>query len=272
MKPTQSGLKPKSRLVARGFEEDCLTQAEKESPTCSKDTVRSILAFTCQKNWDLQTIDIKTAFPQGEYIDREVFVTLPSEANCSKGYIWKLKKCVYGLSDASLKWYSQVRNFAIDNSRVVSDVDPSLFLWYDSNSELIGYLLIHVDDFLFAGHQNFHERIMKKLKSSFLVGKEEKLNFRYLGINISSGNCNITLDQNSYIKNLTKIDLNPDRKRDQTAPLVQQEKDLLHTKIGQLLWISNQTRPDISFDVSTLASNLSNGQIKNILHCNKIIS
>ena len=50
------------------------------------------------------------------------------------------------------------------------------------------------------------------------------------------------------------------------------EKDLLRAKIGQLLWISNQTRPDISFDVSNLASKLENATVEDIKYCNKIIS
>ena len=49
------------------------------------------------------------------------------------------------------------------------------------------------------------------------------------------------------------------------------EKDQLRAKIVQLIWISNQTRPDISFDVSTLASSLNNATV-NEIYCNKIIS
>lgn len=56
-------------LVARGSKEDCLTLVDKEFPTFLKDTVQSILLFTCQKEWGLQMIDIKTFFFQGEHID-----------------------------------------------------------------------------------------------------------------------------------------------------------------------------------------------------------
>ena len=56
------------------------------------------------------------------------------------------------------------------------------------------------------------------------------------------------------------------------SPLTSGEKDILRSKIGQLLWISNQTRPDISFDVSYLASALNTATTTEMIQCNKIIS
>ena len=50
------------------------------------------------------------------------------------------------------------------------------------------------------------------------------------------------------------------------------EKLILQTKIGQLLWVCNQRRPDISFDTSMLASSLNNATVFEIKLCNKIIS
>ena len=39
-------------------------------------------------------------------------------------------------------------------------------------------------------------------------------------------------------------------------------KDILRQKVGQLLWVCNQSRPDISFDVSNIVSNIKNATIK----------
>ena len=54
--------------------------------------------------------------------------------------------------------------------------------------------------------------------------------------------------------------------------LNKKEKDILWVKIGQLLWTSNQTRPDISFDVSILTSNLNTSTVNELIYCNTIIS
>ena len=63
-----------------------------------------------------------------------------------------------------------------------------------------------------------------------------------------------------------------DRKKELTSHLNKAEKDQLRAIIGQLLWISNQIRLDISFDLSTLALNLNNSIINQILYCNQILS
>ena len=271
-KQTKEGLKLKARLVARGFEEECLSKSEIQSPTCSKDTFRLILSLTEQKRWNISCIDIKTAFLQGESMDRDVFIIPPPESNCLPDHIFKLEKCAYGLSDASLKWYQKVKSFVLLNKGYLSEIDPSLFIWYSNEKTLLGYILIHVDNFLFAGVKEFHNSIIKRLKSTFAIGKEEKTNFRYLGLNICSHLDNITLDQHQYIQNINKIDINPERKISPKSPLTSGKKDILRSKIGQLLWINNQTRPDISFDVSYLASALNTATVTEMIQCNKIIT
>ena len=68
-----------------------------------------MLGLTIQNDWELQAINIKTTLLQGEHIDREVFVIAPPESNALEEYLWKLNKCIYGLSNASLKWYSELK-------------------------------------------------------------------------------------------------------------------------------------------------------------------
>ena len=64
----------------------------------------------------------------------------------------------------------------------------------------------------------------------------------------------IYLDQSEYIENLDLIQLDPKRQKETYESLTDVQKDKLRSKIGQLLWLSNQTRPDISFDVCVLAT------------------
>ena len=62
-----------------GFEEIYNEEILKDSPTCSEEAPRIILAFIAHKKWKLNAIDIKTAFLEGEEIDK-VFVMPPNEA------------------------------------------------------------------------------------------------------------------------------------------------------------------------------------------------
>ena len=51
----------KARLVARGFEED--SQGLKtDSPTCSKESLRLLLAIVSSRGWKLHSLDVKSAF------------------------------------------------------------------------------------------------------------------------------------------------------------------------------------------------------------------
>ena len=66
----------KSRLVARGFQEKD-ESIRSDSPCTAKESVRLLLIVASHKILKTSTIDIKSAFLQGEKIDR------------------LLKKCVY---------------------------------------------------------------------------------------------------------------------------------------------------------------------------------
>ena len=65
-------------------------------------------------------------------MDRVVYLTLPPEFE-EKGIAWKLKTCIYGLSDASRGWYLRVKE-ELDILRVkYNRFEPALFFWYIEN-------------------------------------------------------------------------------------------------------------------------------------------
>ena len=86
--------KIKSRLVARGFEENQEVPWT-DSQTCAKETLRILLTVIASNNWKCQAIDVKTAFLQSTPIKREVYVIPPQEADEKDNVIWKLKKCLW---------------------------------------------------------------------------------------------------------------------------------------------------------------------------------
>ena len=68
-----------------------------------------------------------------------------------------MNKCVYGLCDTSLKWYSRIWKFVAENDATVSKVDPALFMWYKKD-KLISIIGIDNDDFLCAGENSFIDK------------------------------------------------------------------------------------------------------------------
>ena len=132
-------------------------------------------------------------------------------------------------------------------------------MWH--KKKFIGITGIHIDDFLCAGENSFISSIRSKLNKSFLLDKEKVKCFRFLGLNLKTECNTISLDQNHYTDNISKINLT-----------MKSQKSILQTKILQLLWACKETRPGISFDTSTLASSLNNATVSEIKLCNKIIS
>ena len=141
-------------------------------------------------------------------------------------------------------------------------------MWH--KKKFIGIIGIHVDDFLCAGENSFISSIRSKLNKSFLLDKEKVKCFRFLGLNLKTECNTISLDQNHYTDNISKINLTVFN--DDKYSLNENEKSILQTKIRQLLWACKETRPGISFDTSTLASSLNNATVSEIKLCNKIIS
>ena len=147
-----------------------------------------------------------------------------------------------------MKWYERVKSTMTELQGKMSSVDSALFTWHKGN-ELQGLIAVHVDDFLWSGNAEFQSTIIP----TFIAQVSEQIKF----------------DQEDYINALKPITIQCHQQPDQ--PLSPTEKELLRSKIGQLLWISSQTRPDISFDVSTTAINLTNPKINDLITINKIV-
>ena len=94
------------------------------------------------------------SFKARKEIERDIYVKPPAEAK-KGGIIWKLNKVVYGLCDAPRQWYFSVKEELSRLGCKQSQLDKALFRWY-VNGHLEGVFVMHVDDFLYAGTENFN--------------------------------------------------------------------------------------------------------------------
>ena len=82
------------------------------------------------------------------------------------GKVWKLNRCIYGLSDAPRAWYEKVKDVMIKLKGHISKFDNALFMWHQSSDEgtvLIGIIALHVDDFEFCGTASWKNDAIKPL-------------------------------------------------------------------------------------------------------------
>lgn len=261
--------KTKGRLVARGFQEDI--DIFKDSPTCSKEGLRIGLHVIASNNWIINSIDIKAAFLQSRPIERDVYVKPPPEAHNSAGILWKLNKTIYGLCDGSRSWYITLKDFLVKNTHAICcTCDPAIFSWH-KNNELSGILCCHVDDIIFGGTTEFLNQVIIPLKNKFAISSQSQTAFKYIGLNIEQGQHVITLDQNDYIGSLKKIEVSRERRENKECPLNDREIDDIRSALGQLGWISSNTRPDLAFDICYITGRLTNPTIKELIMTNKTI-
>lgn len=259
----------KARLVARGFEEKLGNEFRKDSPTCTKDSLRITLSLVPSFGWKCNSIDIKAAFLQGKSIEREIFVRPPKEFD--EGKLWKLKKNVYGLNDAARAWYFKVREVLVKLKMSVCSVDSALFYWLQGG-ELSGLICVHVDDIFWAGTETFRSCVIDALCRTFSVGSSSTGSFKYIGINIEECGNHIRLNQMDYIGSLEEITLGGQRASRRSDDLGGRESEQYQVLTGQLIWLAAQSRPDIAFDVCELSTHCHAAKVENILRANKVVT
>lgn len=98
----------KARLVVQGFKEPSKPQSD--SPTVSKESFKLLMVVAANEGFRLASVDIRAAFLQSRTLDRDVFMLPPKDIR-KPGIVWKLKKPLYGLDDASRKFWLRVKGF-----------------------------------------------------------------------------------------------------------------------------------------------------------------
>ena len=92
----------KARLCLRGFKES--DKHRSDSPTVDRISKQILYTLAGNESWE---IDVSSAFIQGEELDRSLFLVPPKEANVT-GFLWKMKKLMYGLYDTGRRWWIKV--------------------------------------------------------------------------------------------------------------------------------------------------------------------
>ena len=220
--------------------------------------------------WKLHSIDITAAFLQGGPIKRQVFLKPPSDV-CSSDIIWLLKRCIYGLNDAPRSWYNRVREVLIALGAIVSSFDNALFIWYDSDGNLMGVLATHVDDFIYGGNEYFLTTVIVALIQTFKVSKACDGSFKYLGITIKQNNGVVEVDQDLYVPGISCISYEKASGAASSCPMTHAERSDLKCLSGQMNWVTSQTRPDLSFETCVMSNAGKESPKKLLFDANKAV-
>ena len=261
------GYKVKARLCMRGDKEENTDNIRVDSPTAHKDSIKLALSIAANEKFDIISADVKAAFLQGKTLDRNVFVIPPPEAN-QEGMLWLLQKGAYGLMDGSRLFYLAFKEKLEKFGMKVLSGDSAIFTMH-KKAKLIGLACIHVDDIFMSGNETFKQLVKNKLSTLFQFSKIEERKFKYLGCEIERlGNGDIALNQNKYIESIPDVSV---PMKTNSLKANEKEKKVIRSVVGELLWVSLMTRPDLSFDVNKLSSNISNATIKEVKDAARLV-
>ena len=111
---------------------------------------------------------------------------------------------------------------------------------------------------------------MDVLCKSFKISKREIQNFRFTGVDVKGlENGNVEISHKSYVETLKKIDIN--HEDDEKRPLNREEFKLYRGLVGKLTWLSEMTRPDLSYDTLDLAGYNKEATTANLKKINKVV-
>jgi hypothetical protein len=158
----------KARLVAQGYTQaEGVDYSEVFSPVIRNTTIRSLLALSNAKNWEVHQMDVKTAFLQGN-LEEEIYMRQP-DGYVNKelpNHVCKLKKSIYGLKQSARCWNNAIDTFLKSSGYKQMESDPCLYMKSirDQNGVIKFVILsIHVDDILLFSNDSCMLSEEKKL-------------------------------------------------------------------------------------------------------------
>jgi hypothetical protein len=269
-RPDRTIQKLKARLVAMGYSQvHGLDYDEVFSPTLRLETLRLILSLLAIRKWKGRQVDFKTAFLNG-HLEHTVFMEQPPgfEDPSHPDWVCELDRSLYGLKQSPRQWNNELHRALLDLGLKNSAYDPTLYFNL-VNGKLVGALTTHVDDLAIVGEPVFVDNLISSLGSKFKIGADEDLH-HFLSLKISRDIPNnlVYLNQSHYIDELCDRFLNGSHLPVST-PTDSNFKNLRRKQecdppssgpynqiIGSLLWVSQCTRPDVSFAVNRLSQHL----------------
>jgi Reverse transcriptase (RNA-dependent DNA polymerase) len=142
----------KARLVAKRFtQKEDIDFTETLSSVSMKYSFRIIMILVAHFDLELHQINVKTVFLNGD-IDECIYISQPPnyESDDSKQIVYKLKKAIYGLKQASRQWYFKFHQVIISFGFEPNLVDECIYHKF-SGSKFI-FLVLYVDDILLASN------------------------------------------------------------------------------------------------------------------------
>ena len=285
--------KRKFRVVSCGNYAKTTAESQLYAGGAGAESLRALLVHAGRLGRKAYGLDVKSAFllaPIPSNVTKRYAMRPPrllvELGLCQEDEVWMIDKALYGFRE-SPKWWADHRDAFLSQGtwqtatgRVhLEQLASESNVWTirHENGLCVGHLLVYVDDMLLLTEPGVAQEFIKWLRKAWeCTGLKEATAsepLRFLGVDIfaelDEGNNVIgySLGQEPYVAELLRIhNVRPNAKA--TAPVpkewvreVPSEESFSESELraaqrvtGELLWIAQRTRIDISFCVGLMAS------------------
>ena len=172
------------------------------SPVVRHTPIRTLLALVALNDYELEQLDVKTAFLHGELVE-EIYMRQSDRyvVEGKEDHVCLLKKSLYGLKQSPKQWYKRFDKCMIENEFSRSEYDSCVYMREVSDGSLL-YLLLYVDDMLVIEKYMFKVKKVKKMLKGKFEMKDLGAAKKILGMEITKDRDKVRLylSQEKYIK------------------------------------------------------------------------
>jgi hypothetical protein len=159
------------------------------------DSVRLELAITKTKGWEVHQMDVKNAFLHCDLFE-EIYMEKPQGFMQDSSLVYRLKKSLYGLKQASRECYAKMDSNLLSHKFVCCKSDPNVYMLRMANSLLL--LVLYVDDLLITSCSTSTIAAVKRILHDMFLMKDMGLLHFFLGLEISHDASCIKLSHAKY--------------------------------------------------------------------------
>lgn len=230
----------KARWILQGHHDQYRNRIANDSPVLMRMMYKVIISIsTTLFQCTLWTRDVEQAYMQSKPLNRDVYTVPPREANLSLDKLLKITLPHYGLVESSSCFFEAYYPVFTETLLMRSAAFDPCFLFHVRDNSLNGISGLATDDSLNTGNQQYQQDEREATKK-FVTHTKESFPIRFLGCIINRIHNTITLCQNEHISRLKHTDIHT------------LDRDFFRTVRGQLLFIAQSSRPDISYAVAQL--------------------
>lgn len=266
----------KARLVVQGFlQRHMIDYNETFSPVARFESVRIILAFAALHDWEIEAMDVKTAYLNGD-LDEVIYMRQP-EGFIVKGketHVCLLKKSLYGLKQAGRQWYKKLHSVLVSEELCFTRThsDAGIYIHRSQGGEVDMILIVYVDDLLLIGPSTrLIQEVKKKLSSRFkMKDLGPASDFIALSINRDRARRLLWIHQSNYIRGFLEF-FQMSTAKGMRTPLppglhlqkfdgeaTAETRRWYQSVVGSILYAMIGTRPDVAYAVIRLSQYNSN--------------